>query len=219
MPTQLPPDQVIYYFLNDLGKILEYTEFQERWLEEEYRRYDNHIRSDTDEEWDRYGNRRNLSASLSMIFPQLGRHSLVVYLYSLLEDSLNQFCFSLEVERKLQTSLGDAKKKGLKRAKHYIVKNTDIDFPSSSREWQYACDMRLLRDKLVHTLGHLDNPKDAHLRKFVERTSGLSTRSFAGEEIQIQIESFFVEEACGHLERLANKILNAYRKSKKVSYG
>ena len=120
MARELPPDQVLYYFQHDLGNIADYSEFHERWLAEESARYDEHIQSDTDVDWDRYGNRRGLSASFTMRFPQLGRHALVVYIYSLLEDTLNQFCLAVRRERNLTAELTDAKGKGIRRAKHYI---------------------------------------------------------------------------------------------------
>jgi len=217
MSKRLPPAQVLQFFLADLDRVLEYSELHENWLAEEHSRYEKHIRADSQKDWDRYDDRNRLPSSMSMQFPQLGRHSLVVYTFALLEDCMEQFCLALRKEYALSAELRDAKGKSIRRAKNYISKAARIEFPTGTKEWRFARDMRVIRDRLIHAGGHQEQSGDARLQRVTARAAGVSASTYSRQEFEI--ESFYIEDACRHLSRLIKKIATSYEKARADSNG
>ena len=184
----LNPEQILRYFLNDLDQILAYSRYNERWCAEESERYGKYLSHDDLAEMERYENRVDLSHSFEVLFPQISRHVLIVYLYGCLEDNLNQFCKSLKLVFKIEKDLKDAKGKGIHRIKDYISIYSPLTFPSKLQEWQELNNIRRIRDKLVHTRGHLDDDNDKSLMNEIESSDKLVIYRHARIKIHIERE-------------------------------
>jgi hypothetical protein len=208
----LLPDQVLRYFLQDLEHISRFNRFIDIWLEEENCRYDRYLKSDNDES--RYEYRSDLSVSLNEIYPQVSRQALVMFLYSALEDNLNQFCKSLKNSFHLEDELLNAKGKGLERVKHYITKSTPLEFPSMSISWQSLNDFKKFRDVIAHTSGYLDSTNQKHdfVAAQAEREPTTSVSRFARD--RLVIEQSYIEKVVENVKTFYEALLESYGQAK-----
>ncbi|WP_165735071.1 hypothetical protein [Pseudoalteromonas sp. C8] len=186
-------DQFAAYFLYDLDKIRVFIELSERhWNEESTKYNESDLEADESTYWDRYKYRNDLSAHFDSIFPQYQKQSYLVMLVSLFEDYLNQFCYSLYLERSLCCELKDYKGKGIERAKTYLTKIALVKVPTKTKFWQRIIEARELRNIVAHNAGHLDEELHKRHFKIVNGNKHLESEKFARVHLNIK-QSYLVE--------------------------
>jgi hypothetical protein len=207
----LAPDQVLLYFLQDLEYISRLNRFLDFWLKEENVRYEQYLTSEIDEL--RYEYRRDLSASFSDIYPQVSRQALVMFIYSALEDNLNQFCESLKIKFELEANFLDTKDTGLERVKSYITKSTPLEFSSKSELWQKLNEFKKLRDILAHTSGYLDSTNKKHnfVASQAEKEPTTSVSRFARD--RLIIEQTYIETVVSDIRKFYNYLMEIYNQA------
>lgn len=103
-------------------------------------------------------------------YTEILRRSLFSYIYSVIENMLNDLCNSERESKKLKLSLSDLSGKGIERAKNYLKKVAEIQFPAESGEWQELKVYNLVRNCLVHREGELgDSNDDRTIREWALR--------------------------------------------------
>jgi hypothetical protein len=207
----LAPDQVLIHFLEDLEHISRFNKFLDRWIEEENCRYEQHLISEADIL--RYDYSRDLSALLNEIYPQISRQALVLYIYSALEDNLNQFCESLKIKFQLEKDLLSTKGTGLERVKSYLTKSTPLEFSAKSELWQKLTELRNRRDILAHASGYLDPTNEKHklVASLSEKETSTSVSRFARD--RLTIEQTYVEVVVSDIKKFHKYLIEIYNQA------
>jgi hypothetical protein len=188
----MPKDsfQHLAYFLDKLQRLRNYVEFSEKNWEETLASYNLSL-SDDDLNLKSFGGHRGHWSDLANEFPQYQRKACFLMIFSMLEDDLNQFCELIRIELDLKINLPDITGRGIERAKTYLSKVAEIEFPKQSAEWERIQRFRDLRNVLVHEAGYLDEDKAQHrkVKEFSEQNnSGLSIKRYARDRINLAPE-------------------------------
>jgi hypothetical protein len=204
----LPPDQVLLYFLHDLDQVEAYSRFLQLWCGDELVRYERYIHDHdyNHSECERYQHRRDMHALFKDSFPAIGRHTVVVYLFAALEDSLHEFCFALQRILSLPSSVHATKGKGLERVKTYL-KATVVGFPSHEEFWSSIKAAQQTRDVLTHCLGYLnaENPKHQAAEHFVRGGDAGSVQRHARD--QLNVNDRFISDLVVNIRTLYHSLL------------
>ncbi|MCI9883878.1 hypothetical protein MHI58_06905 [Bacillus sp. FSL K6-2869] len=90
-------------------------------------------------------------------FPKIMRYSLLISIYSHLEHELNKLCryYNKEGFKKYKTQ-----ENGIKRSQEFIKNELNMNFPDRSKEWTFICNVKEIRNCLVHAQGYIDEMKD-----------------------------------------------------------
>jgi hypothetical protein len=124
------------------------------------------------------------------VFPNLLRRSLFIYVYSVLENALNNCCRLLNFQGR---PLEDVKNKGrgIERARRYL-EDAKVSFPTE--KWEEIIYYKKLRNCIIHNQGRLkgcDHEED--VRKFALSNPHLSLMHTDDEGKDIKGMSEFVE--------------------------
>lgn len=211
------PFQQLAYFLEKLRRLKNYVEFSEKNWEEKLASYNLSL-TDDDLNLKSFGGERGHWSDLANEFPQYQRKACFLIIFSMLEDDLNQFCEATRVELDLKINLSDIAGRGIERAKTYLSKVAEIEFPKHSAEWERIQRFRDLRNVLVHEAGHLDEEKAQHRRvkKFSEqKDSGLSVEHHARDRINLAPE--FLPGVLDTLQKFYELLIEAIKTPKSES--
>jgi hypothetical protein len=193
-----PPDQVIAYYLMEIGRAETYVSFSERFLKEEH---DTYLKSLDDEEAaKRYDYRTDLSADLDDSFPQLQRTSCLLVLFSTFEENLDHLCWSLEQHRKLNLKLHDLAGRGIDRSRAYLSKVAGWKLPTSN--WEKLKDVQRIRNLFSHASGYIPKTDLEDISRVVKRSQFLSIQSLARDRILVK---------AGYLEHFLSLIKSYFR--------
>jgi hypothetical protein len=165
-----PPDQVVYYFLNELTRQQSYVSFSERFLEEERDKYLGslgHAAGSTTSA--RYEHRRDLAADFIETFPQYYRSASLLVLFSAFEENLNHLCLSLQEHRHLSLAPSDLSDRGIDRSRSYLARVASWKLPEDS-DWQKIKEVQEIRNLFAHASGYISNEKLANIEAIVART-------------------------------------------------
>jgi hypothetical protein len=125
------------------------------------------------------------------IFARQMRYSVLVTIYTILEMALNDLCNQLRRINELAVELDDLTGAGIDRAKRYLKKVCQIDFPDQSREWNEINKLNKIRNCIVHTQGNILEAKNTEeLKNIVTNTKGLSIE----RDRYIKIEPSYIEK-------------------------
>lgn len=203
------PSQEIVYFLNSLEEYMEFIKFSERFWPEELQKYETSLKDEKEDYGDRFDYRNDLSAKLSIEFPQLQRRSCLVMLLALFEDFLNQLCQSIKKYESVEKNLFDINGKGIDRAKKYLTEYSKINFPVNSKEWQSIRDSQQIRNIIVHSGGHVDLKKHEKAIRVISTSHNLNKQSFAREHLVI--ENSYLLELVSDIKVFCNMIITEYQ--------
>lgn len=134
--------------------------------------------------------------------PIIIRQSLFISIYALLETYLNDVCDLLQREQKLQVSVKDLAGNGIFRAKDYLEKVLNVDFPASHKLWQRISNYNRLRNCFVHACGQVTPDSNKQLLKFLKDSPHVDI-SFLK---RIELREGFVGEACDSIIAFANDL-------------
>lgn len=93
---------------------------------------------------------------LDYYFPDLLSQSFLVNLIAYLEAVLNAICRHYEKQRGLSLGLRDVSGRGIRRARNYIKKVAQVDFPDNTQEWRDILKYSELRNCIVHNDAKID---------------------------------------------------------------
>ncbi|WP_338712533.1 hypothetical protein WAA16_08265 [Bacillus pumilus] len=162
-------DHVESTLVNELTKIDKYIETFETEEEKEF-----HVDRIYDE-----------IAAYRDEFPEVMRTSLLISIFTYLEHELNNRCRSINKDEFKKYQTGD---KGIERAKKFLKENS-IDFPHQTKEWNFICDVREIRNCFAHSQGHINEMSDKSQIKIRTAIKSLGkdliSETEATEEIQL----------------------------------
>jgi hypothetical protein len=210
-PRTLAPEQVLLYFLKDLGELELYIAFQQRWQDEEQARYAKYLRHEDDstDDAERYDYRQDHYARLHNSFPQMSRQMAVVYAFSALEDTLTEFCFAVQRVAALPAPTFGTNGSALEHVKGYL-KQTRIGFPAGMAFWPRIKAAQRVRNMLAHGLGHLDAEPSTHefVRTQIERSGRGIVERYARD--QMHVNEKFMSELVISMRALCNELCDRY---------
>lgn len=152
-----PSLQVIYYFLDEVGRMSRYLRFSEMLLEQEHQSYLKSLESDDESDSERYRHRRDLGADFGQLFPQYHRRSSLLVFFGMFEENCNHLCYSLKEEKALQLSLRDLSDKGIDRSRTYLTKVVGWTLPET-QDWRNLKEIQTIRNWIAHSSGYLPEP-------------------------------------------------------------
>jgi hypothetical protein len=134
--------------------------------------------------------------------PVIIRQSLFIAIYALLETYLNEVCALIQREQKLKVSINDLAGNGIFRAKDYLEKVLDFQFPASHKSWQRISNYNRLRNCFVHACGQITSGTNKQLVKFIE-SNPYTDITFLK---RIELREGFVGESCDSIVAFANDL-------------
>ncbi|MDO8886079.1 hypothetical protein [Candidatus Oleimmundimicrobium sp.] len=153
---------------------------------------------------------RELTEELPLIF----RNSLFVLSYSTIENFLNRYCKRAKEACGLKLTLNDLKDGGIERAKNYLKKVAEIDFPENG-EWAEIKHYNRIRNFIVHNDGKLDDSKKAEkVEKYIEKSDllDLEKSKINGKVVKktIVLKRGFCEEVLKTIKEFLFQLDDAY---------
>jgi hypothetical protein len=149
---------------------------------------------------------------IEAVFPNLLRRSLFMYIYSVLEDGLNNCCRLLNFRR---IPLEAVKDKGIRRARRYLI-DARVKFPDE--KWEELIHYQTLRNCITHSQGRLkgcDHEED--IRKFALSNPHLISLTHTDDEgkdiegLSEFIEVVFHKGFCEEVIHTINNFLEQLR--------
>lgn len=176
-------EKMMLHLLHDFGgtkfdELEDYAESLERYLNNEVKALEARHKEQTakmtpeqKEEFDDFG--ADEYYQLTETFPQTLRVSLFIHAYSLFEHSLNELANTMGSLRGIKITTKDLKDEGITRAKNFLKKVVQVNFPETDPFWQEIITLSKIRNYFVHREGFL--PKDTNneaVEKFVAASNG-----------------------------------------------
>jgi hypothetical protein len=122
------------------------------------------------------------------LFLKTFRYSMIVTIYSLIEMELNYLCRYLCHTKQLVLTLDEVRGDGIERAKVYLSKVCDVNFPDTN-EWNEITKLNKIRNCIVHAQGDTDGANSpAKIKNIVKNTSSISLES----DRFIRIETIYI---------------------------
>ena len=91
---------------------------------------------------------------------------------------MNSLCTILQKMNDLNVELNDLRGDGIERARLYLTKVCEIQFPDASHEWAEIQKLNSIRNCIVHAEGNVDDVRSpTKLRNIVKNTKGISLES------------------------------------------
>jgi predicted nucleic acid-binding protein len=112
--------------------------------------------------------------------PSVLRSSVLVHVYAVLENILNDLCLIHKNKKQLGLSLSDLKHEGIARAKIYLTKVSGSPCNEASKEWNEIVKINRVRNVLVHNSGVLvqgKHPNYEEIKQYIESDSALDLSS------------------------------------------
>lgn len=145
-----------------------------------------------DEEFEAYSSWYQTKDDLQATFLEILRSSLLVSAYAMLENLMAKICRGIGELKGHSVALEDLHGKGIERARLYLQKVAQLEFPES-QEWSQILRLGRLRNKVVHagrTIG-----ADVNLRTDLNQVPGVSVDA----EGAIRLDSAFIPSVVGSL--------------------
>lgn len=134
---------------------------------------------------------------------QLFRKSIIIMLYSFLENSLNSLCRHLKYLMDISIDLYDLRGSGIYRAKKFLENLANIDFSNLNKEWEYLSNLNKIRNCLVHTGGNIYRANNAeNLRNIINGEPALKIKN----DKYILIEKEYIDMCIVNIERFLKKL-------------
>jgi len=116
-------------------------------------------------------------------------YSVVILLYTIIEESLERICFHLKHLMCLKLSTNDLKGSGIERSKNYIMK-CGLKFPCDTSEWRKIKNLAKIRHCIVHAGGNIQDVRNpSELEKIINNLNGICIKNNS-----IHIEKNFILE-------------------------
>ncbi|KTD40835.1 hypothetical protein [Legionella parisiensis] len=130
---------------------------------------------------DSFESRVDLYTEFKNNFPQLQRQAYIQLIFAKFEDFMNQLCVCFESELESQISYNDMYGSGIKRARTYLKKVIQLDFPDDIDEWNKINNINKIRDKISHAGGYIDKHND--ILNIISTSQTLNLEKYSRDEI------------------------------------
>lgn len=196
-------DGVEKYLEKDVKDLLAYHEQKTEGLSAEEK--DEYYEFYSDEYW-----------QLNEIFPNIQRKSELIGIYTIVEHYLNLLCSIYEQDGISKVKLKDLKGQGIiDRARKYLVKVVEIDFPSQADSWSEIRRIQNIRNLFVHNDGVLkgnDSDKSS-IKEYIANSNYLKLDQFEKIVIErgftdycLQQFGLFFDKLCDAVDEYERKI-------------
>ncbi|PNQ79325.1 hypothetical protein [Paenibacillus sp. F4] len=184
-----------YSFEKELNNFKMYCKLTENQLENlKHELKKNNVREENFLNW------LLLNNKYSDEFPQILRNSLLVSLYAFFENQLALICDYYKQQKNIVISVADLKGAGIERAKNYMKKVIQSNFPETTDEWKTIKNCALVRNCIVHCGGDVELfSRTIDLRKSINR---LGKSIFETERNKIYICKEFISEIIIAMEKI-----------------
>ncbi len=113
---------------------------------------------------------------ISELYPHNFRASFLIHIISFIEYELKKICDYYHETSKTDFSISDLKGNSeIEKAKIYLTNVCKVDFSKLNPEWNFINTCKLIRNKLIHQQGIL-NETDKELNKFIQKTTFIKIR-------------------------------------------
>jgi hypothetical protein len=153
-----------------------------------------------DGEFEAYAGWYQKQEDLQVTFPSILRFSLLVSAYGMLENLMTKICQGIGELKGHSVTLEDLHGQGIERAKLYLNKVAQVNFPGNSQEWSRIRSLGKLRNKVVHagrTIG-----SEVKLRTEFTQVPGVSIDT----EGSINLDSAFIPSVVDSLRAFAVRL-------------
>lgn len=131
------------------------------------------------------------------------RYSVIVSIYSFLENSLNKLCTYLSKKHSYVITLDDLKGMGIVRARKFLEKMAQVDFSAMNGEWSGLISLNKIRNCIVHSEGIITEKTSLKdINNIIPHTSGVSLKN----EYQIVIEREYIDFSIDIVEKFLDKL-------------
>ncbi|UCE25671.1 MAG: hypothetical protein JSU74_06385 [Candidatus Zixiibacteriota bacterium] len=130
---------------------------------------------------------------LKQTYPRLARQSLFLYIYGLVEYSLNELCDIIQREMGLALSHKDLKDKGLQRVSLYLKKVARKRLPGFLKEKNELGLLNFVRNQLIHNDGVLNSDRKNEFKDKLKNAPSFKGISLCDATSRISLEQEFVE--------------------------
>ncbi len=118
---------------------------------------------------------------MNEVFPSIHRESMLITIFSILENQLNFICKELAPRAKCDIGLAELGARGIDRCKVYLKRVVGVSFPSGSKYWRDIKMFQNLRNIIVHNNSRLDNNGKGHkaIKDYIRKSKylGLDDRN------------------------------------------
>lgn len=142
----------------EMAAACDLDEYKEEWGED-----------DGDSGWIHFLADRSMDV---MQFPNILRSSLLISIYSFLENQLIRLCKEIQIKKSLSLKYNDVNNKGIEKAKLYLSKVVGIDLNPAIKEWNLIKNYQTLRNCFTHSEGMVEEP-DKKLLSAIEKIEGV----------------------------------------------
>jgi hypothetical protein len=142
-------------------------------------------------------------------FPMIFRQSLFLALYADCEKYLNYQCQELQRMRNFSLSLKDLSGNGIIRARNYLTKVAQVNFPDG-KEWQEIQSYGKLRNCFAHNDGELTGLSESDakfLKEYASKNPYLEVKE--ATVVFIEIKKGFCEEAIKVFDAFTVKLIRS----------
>jgi uncharacterized protein YutE (UPF0331/DUF86 family) len=202
--------QHIHYCAYELDYYKKFIDRYERFIKDENEDYEKFL-NNPDSFFElglKFNFERIHSANLSTEFPNTLRRSAFLSLMSFFENSLNKLCEVYEERLDIKLNFTDMNERGIDRAKLYLEKVIQLDFPNSS-DWEKIKKLQEIRNIIVHRYSEIsnDDKKILSLKKFPHlKLYPLTSKSI------IQLDGLFLENVIDIFKAFYKELLKSVKK-------
>jgi hypothetical protein len=197
--------------LFDLQFFIDYSNGIEKYMTDEFNRYNNYLNFGNDgnnylELNKHFNGRQDLGHSLQVLSPDLFRKTVFINIFSFFEKSLNEICVNFKEKTNNKLGFIDMKGLGIDRAKIYLTKVMNINFSLLNKEWEKLKSFKEVRNKLVHNYSEIESNENEKWVKLQNKLKGLEFYSL-NHYSEIRLEKGFIEFFIRTLKSFLEKLL------------
>lgn len=198
-----------------LDTLEDYADHVESTLDNELTKIDKYIETfKTEEEKEFHVDRiYDEIAAYRDEFPAIMRASLLISIYSYLEHELNKLCRFHNAEGFL---IFKTKATGIARSKEFMKKELKMDFPDQTKEWNFICYVKEIRNCFAHAQGHIDMMSQGLQDKVRQAIKSLGKDLISEKEStkEIQLHEKFNEEFIKNAKKFLDYIYEEIKSPK-----
>lgn len=135
-------------------------------------------------------------------YPFIHRTSLLITIYSFLENTLNDLCHTLSQSVGSDVKLSDLQGNGIERALLYLSKVAAFDLSKMGGTLPYIKGINKIRNIIVHNGGVLPSSPEHKVHAFIERTKSMSGHP----DCNVRFEDAFINEVIKVLIQFFNEL-------------
>jgi hypothetical protein len=141
------------------------------------------------------------------LFARSLRYSYIVLLLMILENQLDLLCDYLRESHDLPIRVSKLRGDLIERYKTYFKV---ARLPEANINWAQVEELHIVRNCLVHTLGHLELSQDeARLRGIIARDQGILVDNPDSDDAALMLQSEYCTQGVDHVDRFLTSLYDA----------